>query len=395
MIDLWNFDDIRPYNDSEVPGVISRLLDEPRLYEMMAWIYRDLSEDDVREMLSDIKTVNDFQTTISGPAFKVITQMTTSGLTFTNMNRIEHGQAYLFLSNHRDIVLDSALLNVSLMEKDYPTTQIAIGNNLLANPLIHDLVRLNRNFIVYRDFPPRELLMQSQRLSNYIRKTLVDENTSIWIAHKEGRSKDGDDRTAAGLLKMLSLSSDKNVEQSLKELRIVPMAVSYEYDPCDLFKVNELLAKKQNGVYEKSENEDYKSMMKGITGHKGRVNIAVGPELHEIYKEVAGISNKNEKIKRITERVDERLHAIYRLWPTNYIAYDLLHGERKYKEFYTPIQKITFGNYLRGRTLKLMVARKKLGHKREGFMKEVWETFLSMYAMPVQNKEKVPHMVED
>jgi len=394
MIDVWDFEDIRPYNDDEIPEVIDRLLQEPLLYEMMAWVYPSLDQTDIQEMFGELKSVEEFQLNISGPVFKVVTQMTTSGLTFTNMDRIKADEAYLFLSNHRDIILDSALLNVSLMEKGRPTTQIAIGDNLLRNPLIRDLARINRNFIVNRDTNAKEMLLNSKKLSNYIRKTIIDEKTSIWIAHKEGRSKDGDDRTANGLVKMLTLSSDDDPILSLKDLNIMPMVVSYEYDPCDLFKVNELLSLEKDGTYEKKKGEDFHSMMKGVTGHKGGVNISIGNVLSQVYDDIAEIENRNDKIRAFSMVVDSRMHELYRLWPTNYAAYDLLHGERKYRSEYTPIQRAAFRNYIRGRVLKLAISRKKLGHQREGFMKLVRETLLQMYANPVINKEQLEKSVE-
>lgn len=394
MTDVWDFSEIQPYSDDEIPAVIDRLLQEPLLYTMMAWVYPSLDKNDIQEMFREIGSVEDFQHNISGPVFKVVTQMTTSGLTFTNMDRIKANEAYLFLSNHRDIILDSALLNVSLMEKGRPTTQIAIGNNLLRNPLISDLARINRNFIVDRDSNSKEMLLKSIRLSNYIRKTIIDEKTSIWIAHKEGRSKDGDDRTASGLVKMLTLSSEDDPILSLKEINIMPMVVSYEYDPCDLFKVNELLSLKKDGVYEKQKGEDFSSMMKGVTGHKGGVNISVGNVLSQVYDDIAEIENRNDKIKAFSAVVDTRMHELYKLWPTNYIAYDWMHGERKYRSEYTPIQGAAFKNYIRGRVLKLAMSRKKLGHQREGFMKLVRETLLQMYANPVINKEKVSKLVD-
>ena len=387
-MDVWDFTEIRPYSDEEVPAVIDRLIKEPLLYEMMEWVYPSFSNEDIAEMVREVKTVEDFQVNISGPAFKVVTQMTTSGLTFTNMDRIDPQTPYLFLSNHRDIILDSALLNVSLMEKGIPTTQIAIGNNLLQNPLIYDLVRVNKNFIVHRDTNPREMLLYSKRLSNYIRKTIVDERTSIWIAHKEGRSKDGNDRTASGLLKMLSLSA-KGDTDGMRELNIIPMVVSYEYDPCDLLKANELLSLRNTGGYEKKNGEDFNSMLKGIMGHKGGVNIAVGNPLNNSYEKVSQLDNKNDRIRELASIVDQKMHSLYKLWPTNYIAYDWLHGTKKYKSHYTPVQRVAFRNYVRGRVVKLMVARKKLGHQREGFMKQVRGIILQMYANPVINKEQV------
>lgn len=385
MIDPWDFEEIRPYTDDELPEALGRLVEEPLLYEVMAWVYPGMDAAEVREMFLEVETVEAFQEKISGPVFKIVTQMTTSGLTFSHMDRLEPDVSYLFLSNHRDIILDSALLNVSLLEKGYGTTQIAIGNNLLQNPLIYDLIRINKNFIVHRNINPREMLQYSQRLSNYIRHTLLEEKTSIWIAHKEGRSKDGDDRTATALLKMLSMSGGDEKDHGLSALRIVPMVVSYEFDPCDLLKTNELLNLRLNGKHEKHPKEDFRSMMLGVTGHKGKVNIAVGEPLTDLAR-FMGDGPKNDQLRNLAAAIDAAMHREYRLWPSNYVAYDLLHGTRKFRHAYTPLQKITFRNYLRQRILKLMMMRRKLGHQREGYQKQVREILLQMYANPVVNQ---------
>ncbi len=394
LIDVNDFKDICPYNDSEVPEAIQRIKKHELYYRVMQWVYPNLDKADFDEMLDGVRTVAEFQENLSGPAFKVITQMTTSGLTFTNMAAIEKDRSYLFLSNHRDIILDSALLNVSLMERGYRTTQIAIGDNLLRNPIITDLVRLNKNFIVNRDIPAKEMLSYSQRLSNYIRHVITEENTSIWIAHREGRSKDGDDRTANGLLKMLSMSGEGSIEDRLRSLNILPMVVSYEYDPCDLYKANELISIKLYGSYKKQQGEDYRSMLKGLTGHKGKVNICVGQVVDKQITYLESIQNKNDKIRQLAIEIDREMHMIYRLWPSNYIAYDLLHGTREFSDQYSNLEKFTFRNYLMGRVLKLTVARKRLGHDREGFRKAVREVLLQMYANPVINRKEAERQIQ-
>lgn len=388
-IDVHNFDDIRPFRDEELRAALDRLIKEPMLYKMMKWIYPGLSKGAVQQMLSEVKSVRDFQEQIGGPAFKVITQMTTNGLSFSNIDFIRKDQPNLFISNHRDIILDSALLNVSLMERGYPTTEIAIGDNLLKSPFVADLVRANKNFIVNRNVNAKEVYYYSLRLSNYIRHTITQRSTSIWIAQREGRSKDGDDRTASGLLKMFTLSSDKSMEDALSELNIVPMSVSYEYDPCDLLKANELLMLKQTGHYEKQPGEDFRSMMRGLTGHKGRVNIAVGRPADYLIDEMRTIQNKNEKVRFLADGIDEEMHRIYQLWPTNYIAYDLLNGTREYKEHYSNIQRIAFGNYVRGHVMRLTMLRKKAGLPKDNFSKMAREMLLQMYANPVINKKEV------
>lgn len=388
-MDLWNFEDIRPYDKAEVESAIQRLKKEPLFFKIMEWVFPEFTPEDIFDMLENVHNIEDFQTQISGPVFKVIAQRTTNGLTFSNLGRIKTEKPYLFLSNHRDIVLDSSLLNMSLLERGYPTTQIAIGDNLLKNDMIKDLVRINKNFIVNRDINPREALLVSKRLSNYIRKTITEDKQSIWIAHKEGRSKDGDDRTASGLLKMLNLSYEgKKIEKGLKDLRIIPTVVSYEYDPTDLIKANELYSIKDTGSYEKQEKEDFYSMIKGVTGHKGRVNISVGKLIKKDLKAVEHITNKNEKLKALSALIDQKMHLLYKLWPTNYIAYDWLNGTNKYKDKYTPIQKITYKNYIRGKVLTLWINKQKKGLGRDGFSKQVREILLTMYANPVVNQEK-------
>lgn len=388
-IDVFDFHDMRPYNDAELQAAIERMVQEPLLIKMMKWVYPGLRKAEILDMFREVKSVQQFQEEISAPAVKVITQMTTSGVSFSNESEIEPDKAYLFISNHRDIILDSALLNVSLIERGIPTTEIAIGDNLLKMQLVRDIVRCNKNFIVSRDVNSKEMLYYSLRMSNYIRHTILEKNTSIWIAQREGRSKDGDDRTATGLLKMFSLSSKLAPEDALFDLNIRPMCVSYEFDPCDLLKTNELMHVKHFGKYEKKPGEDFLSMVSGLTGHKGKVNITVGNPMDVAYIKMRAISNKNEKFRILSEAIDEEMHRIYYLWPNNYIAYDLLNGTREYKDRYSNIQRIAFVNYIRGHVFKLAISRKKLGLPSENFNTNAREILLQMYANPVSNKRKV------
>jgi hypothetical protein len=387
-IDVTNYDDIRPYSDSELKPAIERLLNEPMFYQMMKWVYPSLGKSVIQEMMREINTVDEFQEQVSGPAFNVVTQLTTSGMSFSNLEAIEKDKGYLFLSNHRDIILDSALLNVSLMERGYKTTQIAIGDNLLQTQAVRDLVRANKNFIVNRNINAREVFFYSLRLSNYIRQTIQTGN-SIWIAQREGRSKDGDDRTASGLLKMFTMSSESSMEDALLDLNIVPMCVSYEYDPCDILKANELAMKKLTGSYTKEPGEDFKSMMKGLTGHKGRVHITVGGAMNAAIEEMRLIQHKNDKVLHLANAIDAEMHRIYKLWPTNYIAYDLMNGTKEHKEHYNNIQKITFTNYLRGRIIGHGISTGKFGLTKDGYSKTMKEILLEMYANPVANKIEV------
>jgi hypothetical protein len=388
VIDTHNFDSIRPYNNDELKSALERILQEPLFYKMIRWVYPGLSKNAIHSMLKGVNSVDEFQSEISGPAFKRVIEMTTSGLSFTNFQTLDRTKAYLFLSNHRDIILDSALLNVSLLEEGHRTTQIAIGDNLLQHKVVEDIVRANKNFIVNRNVSSKEVYYYSLRLSNYIHKTIHADNTSIWIAQREGRSKDGDDRTATGLLKMFAMSGNE-IEETLKSLSIVPMAVSYEYDPCDLLKTNELMHLKLFGSYEKKKNEDVHSMLTGITGHKGRVNISVGEPLTSYLDQMKEIQNKNEKYRFLTQAIDREMHRIFKLWPTNYIAYDLLMGTKEYKEYYSNIQKIAFGNYIRANVFRLSLHRKKTILPKQGFTQLAREIMLQMYANPVINRREM------
>jgi hypothetical protein len=389
VIDTHNFDSIRPYNNEELKSALERILQEPLFYKMIRWVYPGLSKNAIHSMLKGVNSVDEFQSEISGPAFKRVIEMTTSGLSFTNFQTLDRTKAYLFLSNHRDIILDSALLNVSLLEEGHRTTQIAIGDNLLQHKVVEDIVRANKNFIVNRNVSSKEVYYYSLRLSNYIHKTIHADNTSIWIAQREGRSKDGDDRTATGLLKMFAMSGGNEIEETLKSLSIVPMAVSYEYDPCDLLKTNELMHLKIFGSYEKKKNEDVHSMLTGITGHKGRVNISVGEPLTPYLDQMKEIQNKNEKYRFLTQAIDREMHRIFKLWPTNYIAYDLLMGTKEYKEHYSNIQKIAFGNYIRANVFRLSLHRKKTTLPKQGFTQLAREIMLQMYANPVINRREM------
>jgi hypothetical protein len=387
--DIHNFDTIRPYTNDELVPAIDRILNEPLFYKMIRWVYPGLSKNAIHGMMRGVKSVDEFQSEISGPAFKRVIEMTTSGMSFTNIQSLDRTQAYLFLSNHRDIILDSALLNVSLLEEGYRTTQIAIGDNLLQHRVVEDIVRANKNFIVNRNVSSKEVFLYSMRLSNYIRNTIQKENNSIWIAQREGRSKDGDDRTATGLLKMFAMIGNGEIEETLKSLQMIPMAVSYEYDPCDMLKTNELMHIKLFGSYEKKKGEDVLSMLTGITGHKGRVNITVGEPLTDRIEEMKAIQNKNEKYRHLTHAIDHEMHRIYKLWPTNYIAYDLLMGTKDYKEHYSNIQKIAFGNYIRANVFRLSLNRKKTLLPKEGFSALAKEIMLQIYANPVINRREI------
>lgn len=261
---LEAFDSIRPYNDLEVNEAVQRLIQHPFFGQVSQRVFPDKSVGQLKEALSDVKTVKDFQKVMMYPTARRVLNNSSEGISHDGFDKINPDKSYLFISNHRDIVLDSTILNVLLFELGVDTTEVAIGNNLLVNQWVTDLAKLNKNFIVNRNVPPREMYTYSQTLSSYIRHTILERKTSIWIAQREGRTKDGDDQTQQGLLKMIGLSGGKDFYENYAPLRIAPMAISYEYDPCDVLKAREVASKKAGKPIEKTPEDDLQSMIAGI-----------------------------------------------------------------------------------------------------------------------------------
>jgi 1-acyl-sn-glycerol-3-phosphate acyltransferase len=340
------FDDIRPFQDEEVPAVMRRLARNDLLIStvrMILWPscprrWQPLADWGVRGLLAwklgRIRSVTDFQRQIVGKRLmRWVVGRTISELTSSGLDSLGKGRSYIFISNHRDIVLDSALLNYVLYQNGHRVPYIAFGDNLLINELVGDLIRVNRAFIVKRDLPPKEQLKALQHLSAYIGRIRAEGN-HFWIAQREGRSKDGNDLTNPAVIKMLYLAERKQTPfaEFIRTCNIVPVAVSYERDPCDRLKGWEVYRLQKKGVYHKRKNEDLISMAAGIAGHKGRVHLSFGPVLTEAYADE----------KQVAREIDRRIHEGYRLWPTNYVAADQLLAGNQYAESYTQSEVATF-----------------------------------------------------
>lgn len=381
MPESYDFNDIRPYRDHEVPEVLQRLAQNPEFLKLTKYLFPETEAGDLQGRLFHIHTIKDFQMQVMYPAAKRVLEQSADEVTHAGFDKLVKGQSYLFISNHRDIVLDSAILNVLLTETGHDTTEVAIGNNLLISQMVTDLVKLNKNFIVQRNVPPREMYTYSQKLSAYIRETLVERSTSVWIAQREGRTKDGDDRTQQGLLKMLGLSDGDDFYENYRQLHLAPMAISYEFDPCDILKAQELQAKAAGKPLEKTPEDDLKSMVKGITGIKGRVHLALGKIVDEKLRDIQKIKNKNEQMHALATLIDERIHRNYKLWPSNLIAYDRL-NEPKFQDQYDQKEEQRFDAYLE--------------QQMSGFVgdhKALQQVLLEMYANPVKNREEVEEKV--
>jgi hypothetical protein len=374
MQQLNDFEDIRSYNDQDVQPALARLLKEPMFLKASKYLHPTWSEDYLKTQFSKITTIKDFQKSVIHASVSSVIEKSTNGLEHSGIDNIPKEKACLFISNHRDIILDSAFLNIILFDYGYETTQIAIGDNLFIYPWITDFVKLNRSFVVQRGLPRNEKVLASRKLSAYIRHSVVRENISVWIAQREGRSKDGNDRTHPGLLKMLGISGAEGFYEKYNELNIVPLSVSYEFDPCDGLKTMELIGR-ANQTYKKTQEDDLKSMYTGIVGMKGRVHISFNEILDEEIKTIADTAPPSVQLDVLADLVDEYIISSYKLWPNNFIAYDLLNGTERFSDKYKDEEMIFFKDYMNEK-LKAV----------QQYGTDAVRIFLEMYANPVKNQ---------
>lgn len=373
---MSKFDKIRPYYDTEVNHALKELVNHPMMKAMMNFAYPNLDDAIWKEQLLRTYSIRDFQINFAYQAIKKILEKTSEGLTTSGFEKLEPNTAYYFISNHRDIILDTSLLNVCLFDHDLIMTASAIGDNLVKKDFLLKLSKLNRNFLVQRGLPPRELLQSSKLLSEYMYHLVSRENRSVWIAQREGRTKDGNDATHQGVLKMIAMANDENdVMDYFKKIKLVPVSISYEYDPTDALKMPQLMAEANDEIYIKEKNEDFITLLSGIIGQKKRIHIHVGDVLEkEIDQIKAENDNNNKQIQALAQVIDDSILQTYQLWPTNFIAYDLLHQTTTYSSKYTDKEKQLFE-----RRLELRINADDPKQK---------ESFLAMYANPVINKLK-------
>ncbi len=378
---MSKFDHIRPFYDSEVNEAICSVIHHPMMKALMSFTFPDMEESKWMEQLRKTHSKRDFQINFIYQAVQKVLEKSSEGLTTSGFEKLETHTPYLFISNHRDIILDTSLINVSLYDHNLIMTASAIGDNLVQKSFLHTLSRLNRNFLVQRGLPPRELLQSSKLMSEYIYQLLSRENRSVWIAQREGRTKDGNDITQQGVLKMLAMASDEeNLMDYFKKMQIVPVSISYEYDPTDALKMPQLMAKAKDEIYVKEKNEDFMTLLSGIMGQKKRIHIHVGDVLNkELDKITTEQDNVNKQIQALSQVIDDAIVTSYKLWPTNYIAYDLLNNSNQFTDHYTEKEKLLFERRLE---MRIDIENDIM---REGF--------LSMYANPVVNKMKYQNAV--
>lgn len=378
MEDLEN---IHPYDDQEAVAALQKLARHPAVPVISKYIFPELPINTLKKMLMDVKGVDDFQHQIVSQAVSVVVQRSSSGFTYEgveNLTKIGGSGKFLAVSNHRDIVLDPALTQWMLMLNNLPLTEICVGSNLLANGVVETLLRSNRMITVIRGISAREVYLSSQILSKFIRSEIASGKSSVWIAQREGRTKNGLDVTEQGLLKMFDMSGEGDFRSNFAELNIVPMSISYEYEPCAFRKAREILIKQMTGEYHKKEDEDMHSILTGIRQWKGGIHLCVGEPLTE--KEIAHASwyEKNDRYQAIRRILDKRIISGYKLWKTNYMGYDLMTGGSKYADKYTPEDLEEFKEYTEH---KLKRTEKKLDKDA------LRDIFWHIYGNPVVAKE--------
>jgi len=370
------FDAIRSFYDSEINEGIIKVIDHPMMKALMNFCFPGTEDEIWKEQLRKTHSIRDFQCNFIYYGVQQVLEKSSEGLTTSGFEKLEKNTSYLFISNHRDIVLDTTLLNSSLFEHGLDMTSSAIGDNLVKKSFLKILAKLNRNFLVLRGLSPRELLVSSKLLSEYMAQLLLHENRSVWIAQREGRTKDGNDETNPGVLKMIAMGSDEpNIMDYFKKIKIVPVSISYEYDPTDALKMPQLLAEANNEIYKKEKNEDFKTLLSGIIGQKKRIHIHIGDVLDTEIDDIKNnVDTTNKQVQALAQVIDDSILSNYKLWTTNFIAYDILNCSNRFSHLYTENEKLLFE-----RRLEMRIDHEHPVAK---------QGFLDMYANPVVNKLK-------
>ena len=380
-MDSIDFSDIAPFNDEEAAAALARVSIHPNVPWISKFLFPDKPNTFLRDLLCSIHTVDEFQQIVMSKAIQWVIDNTITEFTYAGIENLKSlNTPYLAMSNHRDIILDPALTQMVLMWNGLPETQICVGDNLLKQKTVELLIRSNRMIKVIRGISARELYLSSQVLSRYIRETITSGTGSVWIAQRQGRTKDGIDITEQGLLKMVDMSGTKDFVQNFMEIHIVPMSISYEYEPCDIMKARENIIKRTTGTYVKGEDEDLQSIMIGIRQPKGHVHLQIGEPLTEEEIREASFCDKNDRYQSIRHAVDRRVIEGYKLWKTNYMAYDMVNKTNKYASEYTQQDMEQFQGYL---AKQLILVESTLDRG------EMLNELLHIYSNPVVSKENL------
>lgn len=375
-----DYESIRPYNDEETSAALKRVADSVELASISAFLYGPDKEKEeaLRAVLRRIDTVDQFQAAVMAGAIQAILDRTSSHLEVRGLENVENGRKHVLLSNHRDIILDPAILQLILFNDKVSTTEIAVGDNLIASTFIEDVFRSNRMIKVVRGGTPREKYVSSVRLSAYMREGISSGRCSVWIAQRNGRSKDGCDQTEQGLLKMLGMSGSGDFVKDYMEISVLPLAISYQYEPCAFLKAREVYISRR-GQYVKKPGEDTASILEGVTAYKGGIAFRFCPELSMDELEACAVYGKNDSLKALASVIDKRICSNYRLWDTNYIAYDILEGDDRSNDRYDAGARDMFVEQME-KGLSAIV-----GKDPDIDIRELREIYLSIYANPVRS----------
>ena len=367
------FDDIRPYYPEEIPAAMQRITDSEHFGLLSQYIFPEKDTKEIQDMVRNIRTTEEFQANVMYYVNQQFVARSMTSLTFEGIERLDPQKRYLFVSNHRDIMLDSSLLQYILHSNDFRTTEITFGSNLMNPQLVVDIGKANKMFKVIRSSNIREFLKNSQHLSEYIRYTITEKGESIWIAQRNGRTKDGFDATDQGIIKMFCMSKTSDLIESINELNIAPLAISYQIEPCDILKTRELYMSGNGEKYVKQPGEDLNSILTGITQQKGNVNISF---CEPLTKEELEFDHKtsNEFHKNVASLIDKHIYKNYKLYDNNYIAHDIRSGKSTYSDFYTKGEKDAFA-------ARCDYMLKQIEGDRDSLM----SIFLGIYANPVDN----------
>lgn len=377
----YDFSDIAPYGQEEFKEKMAHLVNEEGFEHAVRYVMPDVDYPEFIKLLLSVKDGNEFQSKVMRSFLEMLVKRTTSGITCGGLDNISHDQRYTFMSNHRDIVLDASFLNYCFLTNDFTTSEVAIGNNLLIYDWITVLVKLNKSFIVKRNLKITQALVAARQLSAYIHYCINQKHESLWIAQREGRAKDSNDITQESLIKMIGLEGGGTLLENIISANIIPVAISYEYDPNDYLKATEFLLKRLDPAFKKSPHDDLLSMETGLLQPKGRVHFQIGRGINDILTKLPADTDKAEILKNVCSAIDCEIHSNYKIFPINYIAHDLLHHNQEYRAEYSEEELHGFQNYIEQQLDKVRLASVSVVDR--DYMREM---MLTMYFNPLKNK---------
>ncbi len=370
-----DYDSIRPYRQDEIPEALKRILANPTFQNILDFLFPGEDQEALKEIIANTKSREEFHKNFMVQVISSIAEKTSDQLTFSGIDQLEKDKGYIFVANHRDIILDSSFLALGLVKHGLISCEITWGDNLMISPFIVDLGKVNGMITVFREGSPKEMLRNSQILSSYIRESVTERKQSVWIAQRKGRTKDGTDKTDPSILKMLSLSGQPPPPGSLKNLNITPVSISYEWEPCDIMKVRELYISQQT-TYVKQKDEDLQSIIGGVAAYKGKIHLTVGNTVERDFDNLDTSVHNNLILEQVAHLIDKQIYASYKLWPPNYLAYDLLENTNKFANKYDKATIRKFNEKL-----------EELYKAVDGPEEDLKHLFLKLYANPVYNKE--------